>query len=153
MPRTITKLLIVAAIAVGAFGADNSLGTWKLNMEKSKFTPVPIVKSLTSTREAVEGGVKVTFTGELANGDALNGNYTAKFDGKDNPVTGAPFDTISMRQTNANTITSLAKKTGTPYKSTGRTVISKDGKTMTTTTKGTNEQGKAFHNVMVYDKQ
>src|SRR5450755_1865823 len=44
-------------VTVAAFGADNSLGTWKLNMSKSKFDPGPgPVKSLTSMREAADGG-------------------------------------------------------------------------------------------------
>jgi len=36
---------------------------------------------------------------------------------------------------------------------TGRTVISKDGKTMTTTTKGTNEEGKKSSGKFIYEKQ
>ena len=151
------KLSIAAAIASlaagTAFGADNSLGTWKLNMEKSKFSPTPIVKSLTTTREAADGGVKVTGTGEQADGTTINTSYTAKYDGSDTPVTGAPWDTIAIKQLNANILTSSAKKTDGKYRSTSRTVILKNGKTMTTTVKGTNAEGKAFTNTMVYDKQ
>ena len=44
-----------------------------------------------------------------------------------------------------NTLTDERKKTGGPYKATGRTVVSNGGKTMTTTTKGTNADGKAVH--------
>ena len=45
------KLLTVLVItAVGAFGTDESLGTWKLNMGKSKFNPTAPVKSLTTTQ-------------------------------------------------------------------------------------------------------
>jgi hypothetical protein len=39
------------------------------------------------------------------------------------------------------------------YHATARMVISKDGRTMTSTVKGTNAEGKAMNNVMVYDKQ
>ena len=46
------------------------------------------VKSLTVTREAADGGVKQTTTGEQTNGTAINASYTAKYDGKDVPVTG-----------------------------------------------------------------
>jgi hypothetical protein len=42
---------------------------------------------------------------------------------------------------------------GGKYKSTARTVISADGKTMTTTSKGTGADGKAFSSVAVFDKQ
>src|SRR6266851_649504 len=154
MWNILTKLTIGMAItAIGVFAADNSLGTWKLNMEKSKFSPSAPVKSLTSTREASDGGVKVTSTGEQADGTPINSSYTAKYDGKEYPVTGAPWDSIAIKQVNANTLTTTTKKNGGSYHATARTVISKDGKTMTTTVKGTNAEGKAFNNMLIYDKQ
>jgi hypothetical protein len=154
MRNILTKLIIGMAISgIGAFAADNSLGTWKLNMEKSKFSPAAPVKNLTSTREASDGGVKVTLTGELANGTAMNSGYTPKYDGKDYPVTGAAFDTIAVKQVNTNTFTTKLKNTGTKYSTTGRTVISKDGKTMTNTMKGTDAEGKPISYTMVFEKQ
>jgi hypothetical protein len=154
MRNILTKLIIsITFTVVGAFAADNSIGTWKLNMEKSKFTPSAPVKSLTSAREASEGGVKVTLTGELADGTALNGSYAPKYDGKDYPATGAPFNTVAVKQVNANSLTSKMKNTGTKYSTTGRSVISKDGKTMTTTMKGVGADGKPLSYTMVYDKQ
>jgi hypothetical protein len=148
-------LAIAALGALGALGADNTIATWKLNVEKSKYTPAPMpVKSLTVTREASDGGVKVTTTGEQADGTAINGSYTAKYNGTDVQVTGnAPYDTIAIKQVNANTLTDARKKTGGKYQGTSRAVISKDGKTMTTTTKGTNAAGKAFTSTFVFDKQ
>jgi hypothetical protein len=156
MRTLLTRALIALAITtIGALGADNSIGTWKLNVEKSKYTPAPMpVKSLTVTREAADGGVKQTTTGEQADGTPINASYTAKFDGKDVPVTGnAPYDTISIKQVNANTFTDARKKTGGPYQATSRLVISNGGKTMTTTTKGTNAAGKAMNSTFVFDKQ
>jgi hypothetical protein len=156
MRTILTKGLIAMAIAtIAAFGADNTIGTWKLNVEKSKYTPAPMpVKSLTATREAADGGVKQTTTGEQADGTAINASYTAKYDGKDVQVAGnAPYDTIAVKQVNANTQTDERKKTGGPYKATGHTVVSNGGKTMTTTTKGTNGQGKEFTSTFVFDKQ
>src|SRR6202171_4005969 len=125
----------LAVMTIAAFGADNSIGTWKLNVEKSKYTPVPMpLKSLTTTREAADGGVKVTNTGEQADGTALNATYTAKYDGKDTHVTGnAPYDTIAIKQVNANTFTDRRKKTDGKYRATGHSVVSNGGKTMTTT--------------------
>jgi hypothetical protein len=156
MRTLLTRTLIALAITtIGALGADNSIGTWKLNVEKSKYTPAPMpVKSLTVTRESADGGVKVTTTGEQADGTPINTSYTAKFDGKDVQVTGnAPYDTIAIKQVNANTLTDERKKTGGPYRATARTVISGGGKTMTTTAKGTNAAGKAFTQAFVFDKQ
>jgi hypothetical protein len=53
MRRMFSRALVVLAIAtVAAFGADNSIGTWKVNIAKSKFTPAPSpLKSLTSVRK------------------------------------------------------------------------------------------------------
>jgi hypothetical protein len=154
MRKALAQLTIgLTIIAVAAFAADNSLGTWKLNMEKSKFSPAAPVKSLTSIREASDGGVKVTTTGEQADGTAINASYAAKYDGNESPVTGAPYDTISIKQVNANTCTFSQKKKDAKYSVTGRSVVSKDGKTMTSTIKGMNADGKAYSATMVWDKQ
>ena len=155
--RTIFKTTLLALVitTAAAFGADNTLGTWKLNVEKSKYTPAPMpVKSLTITREASDGGVKQTVTGERTGGAAANGSYTAKYDGKEVQVAGnGPYDTIAIKQVNANTVTEERSKTGGSYKGAGRSVVSNGGKTMTTTVKGTNDQGKAFTQTFVFDKQ
>ena len=39
------------------------LGTWKINLEKSKFSPGPAPKTSTRTTEAVGQGFKTTFEG------------------------------------------------------------------------------------------
>ena len=67
--------------------------------------------------------------------------------------TGLTFDTTAIKQVNANTITEERLKKGGKYHSTVRTVVSADGKTMTSTTKGTGADGKAFTSVSVFDKQ
>jgi hypothetical protein len=156
MRTFLTKAFIALAITtIGALGADNSIGTWKLNVEKSKYTPAPMpVKSLMVTREASDGGAKVTTTGEQADGTAINASYTAKYDGKEVQITGnSPYDTIAIKQVNANTLTDERKKTGGSYLGTSRIVISGGGKTMTSTTKGTNAAGAAFASTFVFDKQ
>jgi len=71
MKRKIGTLTI--GLMLSAFGmpaADNSLGTWKRNIEKSKYNPMPQdpYKSQTMVREASGNGVKVTVTGERKDG-------------------------------------------------------------------------------------
>ena len=157
MRRMLSRFLAVLAItAVAVLGADNSIGTWKVNIAKSKYTPAPFpLKSLTSVREAVSGGVKVTNTGERADGSAINASYTAKYDGSWTTVTGtgSPYDSISIKQANANTLTYEAKQTSGKYHTSGRTVVSSDGKTMTSTSKGTDANGAAMTLKLVYEKQ
>jgi hypothetical protein len=157
MRRTLTKTLVaVAVVTVSAFGADSSIGTWKLNLDKSKYNPPPIpVKSLTSTREASKGGVKVMSTGERADGTPIKASYTTKYDGTPSSVTGsgAPYDTISIKRVDANTFTDERKNTGGSYHAKGSTVISDGGKVMTWTSEGTDPDGKPFTAVFVYEKQ
>ena len=156
MRSRLSKALIALVLTTtAALAADNTLGTWKLNVEKSKYTPAPMpVKNLTVVREASGGGVKVTVTGEQADGTAINASYTVKYDGKEVSVTGnAPYDMIAVKQVNANTLTDERMKTGGSYKATGRAVVSHGGKTMTTTTKGTNATGKEFTSTFVFEKQ
>jgi hypothetical protein len=80
MRTILTKALTALAITtIVALGADSTIGTWKLNIVKSKYDPAPMpVKRLTVTREALDGGVKVTTTAERADGTAINFSYSAK---------------------------------------------------------------------------
>jgi hypothetical protein len=155
--RTVSKLcLILVALAMTAFAADNTIGTWKLNASKSKLAANPSpLKTLTVVREASGDGVKVTNAGERSDGSKVSTTYTAKYDGTASTVTGTglQYDTISIKQVDANTLTDERKKSGGPYHATGRTVISNGGKTMTVSTKGTNADGKEFTSTNVFDKQ
>jgi hypothetical protein len=154
-PLLSKALIALVFTTIAALAADNTLGTWKLNIEKSKYTPATMpVKGLTITREASDGGVKVMTTGEQADGTAINASYTVRYDGKEVSVAGnAPYDTIAVKEVNANTLTDERKKTGGSYKATGRAVVSNGGKTMTTTTKGTNASGQEFTSTFVFEKQ
>ena len=147
--------LVIASTAT-AFAADNSLGTWKLNVEKSKYSPAPFpVKSITTTREAAHNGVKVTNTGERADGSAVNSTYTAKYDGSDSAVSGqgSPYDSVSLKQVNDNSFTYEAKNSTNKYHARGKLTVSSDGKTLTFKAKGMNADGKPMSVTLVYDKQ
>src|ERR1051326_1829749 len=104
MRAMFTRTLVALALTtIGALAADNTIGTWKLNVAKSKYTPGPMpLKSASNSREAAEGGIKVTITGERPDGTAINATYTAKYDGNEVPITGnLSYDTIAIKQLNA----------------------------------------------------
>ncbi len=148
-----TFLAATLAFTAVAWGADSNVGTWKVNVAKSKYSPGPAPKSQTLTIEANDGGIKYTAQGENAQGAPIHVEFTAKYDGMDNPVTGSPeFTSIAYKRIDAHTVESTTKKDGTVM-STSRAVISKDGKTRTLTTKGKNAAGKDVHNVVVFDRQ
>src|SRR5215813_8889771 len=103
MRKTLIKAPLVLAIAtVVALGADNTIGTWKLNFEKSKYTGAPMpVKSLILSREAVDGGVKQVSKGERPDGTPIKAEFTAKYDGKESAISGnLAYDTIAIKQVN-----------------------------------------------------
>ena len=158
MRKIFSLALFALAITttMSAWGADNSLGTWKTNIAKCRYTPAPWpVKSLTVTREAAPGGVKVTNTGMRTDGSAINASYRATYDGSSAQVTGegAPYDSMSVKQGDANTFTYEAKNSKTKYRASGRIVISGDGKTMTQTSSGLDADGKPMTLKIVFDKQ
>jgi hypothetical protein len=142
-----------AAVASAADASDPVVGTWKLNLAKSTFSPGPAPKSQTRAYVATADGIEMMYTGVAADGSAVNGRSTFKYDGKDYPITGsADYDTLSLKRIDATTVESTQKKAG---KATGKTVrtVSGDGKALTLKSKGTDAKGKAYDNVMVFDRQ
>ncbi|HEX7528268.1 MAG TPA: hypothetical protein VF425_04110, partial [Thermoanaerobaculia bacterium] len=54
-----------------ALAADNWIGTWKLNVAKSKYTPGPGPKSQTLKFEATPAGIKLSTDGVNAEGAVI----------------------------------------------------------------------------------
>jgi hypothetical protein len=134
--------------------SDPRIGTWKLNVAKSKYSPGPAPQSLTVKVEPAGQGEKTTTDFVNADGTRTTTQYTANFDGKDYPLTGSQLgaDTVSLKRIDARTTERTDKKGGKVVQTLTR-VVSQDGKTMTVTTKGTNAQGQAVNNVVVFEKQ
>ena len=153
--RTRTILLTLVACfmaAVAAFAADASVGTWKLNSAKSKFTP-GTPKNDTVIVEVAGANMKITVDGTDGDGKPAHNTWTGKFDSKDYAVTGDPAsDMRSYTAVNDHTWT-LAQKKGGKVTTTGRIVVSPDGKSRTVTVTGTDPQGKKIASTAVYDKQ
>lgn len=142
--------LVASAVAVAA--DDPQTGTWKLNVEKSKYAgPAPKANTLTITAD--EKTYKVHAEGVDAQGKPTLTDFTAGFDGKDVAAKPLPYgDTVSVKRIDANTVEVTMKKGGKTLV-TVTSVVSKDGKTRTSTFHGKDEAGKDVHNVAVYDKQ
>src|SRR5271156_2190653 len=93
--RRICVLMIVAllpslALSAASGAQENpAVGTWKLDVEKSKFSPGPAPKSAKLVIEAAGESVKTSYE-EIEGDDSHTGyEYTAALDGKDYPLTGA----------------------------------------------------------------
>ena len=148
-----TVLLVALVFNVSAAPADEHSGTWKMNPTKSNYSPGPAPKSITVKIVSDADNMKLTSDGIDAAGNPTHVEYTAKYDGKDYPITGIPnADTVALERLDASTIRSTTKK-GDQVVMTVTSVISKDGKTRTATFKGKNAEGLDVNNVVVYDKQ
>jgi hypothetical protein len=143
----------LVGFAATLIAADPSVGTWKLNTAKSKYSPGPAPKSATITYEETADGIKRMGESVDADGNKTSFEYTAKYDGKDYPVTGSDtIDMIALKRINDHSTEATLKKSGKVV-STARRVVSKDGKTLTLTITGTNAKGQNVKNVAVYEKQ
>jgi hypothetical protein len=156
MKRTLRLTLVLVAAATMALAADNTLGTWKRNIAKSNSAPgLSPITNVTVTREAIDGGAKITIKGERADGSKIDAVINAKYDGTPVTVmgTGLVYDTVAIKQVNANTLTETRTKNGTKYHVNVRLVVSADGKTATVTQEGTDADGKPITTTVVLDKQ
>ena len=153
------KHLLTAIAIVGLAGAaplaqspDPMLGTWKLNVEKSKSS----YKSGTSLIEAAGDGVKVTADLVGADGTAYHWTWTAKYDGKDVPITGTtpfgPGAVAALTRVDAHTAKIVGKRNGEVIL-TQTIVTSADGKSRTVTTRSKDAKGQPVETMSVYDKQ
>lgn len=155
LSAALSLVLATSAAMLAQAQKDAHIGTWKLNVAKSKFNPGPGYKSETRTYTPTADGYK--FEGERVNPDGSTQKYgfTVKYDNKDYLVTGKEpggADTIAVKLVDASNIESTSKK-GRDVLYTSRVVVSRDGKVMTITTKGKNPDGEPFDNIQVYDRQ
>jgi hypothetical protein len=157
LTAVVVALLSLSAVALTAQTkpADPWLGTWKVDLAKSTFSPGPApTVAATMTIERSGSGMKTTITNVDAEGKPVPTETLWAFDGKDNPVKGAqaPNTTAAYKRIDDRTFEVTSKVDGKTTVIT-RIVVSADGKTLTATQTGTNPQGQSVKNVIVGVKQ
>jgi hypothetical protein len=159
MKQLIYLTLACAAFAIATLGAsttadDNNIGTWTLNVARSKFDPGPTPKSQTLKIEGWDDdGVKYTSDGMDAEGKPTHSELQAKYDGKFYEYKGNPdADRVAYKRIDPNTL-HVTTQLGGKQNSSGMIVVSKDGRTRTLTQVGTNAKGQKVNNVIVYERQ
>ncbi len=160
MKRTLKVIVVVSLMMLSSgmlLAQENPfVGTWKLNLAKSKFTGLPAMKNETRTVAAQGTGLKVSFDGTAADGSKFSYSYTTNLDGKATPITGsgvpAGADMYASKRVDANTYTTTWLKGGKEI-GMSRSVVAKDGKVTTITLKVADTGGKPISGVTVFDKQ
>jgi hypothetical protein len=149
-----SALLVVTSTAHGQ-APDPWIGTWKVNLAKSTYSPGPAPKTAgTAKIESAPNGIKITIDGADAKGQPIHTESVSTFDGKDTPVDGAPAlnTTEALKRIDGRTFEAQGKVGGKPTVTT-RVVVSADGKTMTATQNGQDIKGQAIKNVIVLERQ
>jgi hypothetical protein len=152
---TLTVLLtvVIPIISLSAQTTDAALGTWKLNVAKSRYEPGPAPKEQILTYEAAGRAVRVTSQTVDAQGNNVIIQYSATYDEQAYPVSGGvDFDTTSLKSIDPFTVEGT-RKLGGKFVQTFTRVVSPDRKTLTITTTGTNARGQRVNNVVIYERQ
>jgi hypothetical protein len=152
MTNVLAGARAVERTEASAAADDPLLGAWKLNIEKSRFTPGPGWRSQVRVYRAVATGITVEWTGVDAGGEKMQVSYTYAYDGRDYPMNGsANYETLNAVRIDARTGRSEEKRAG---KIVGIAVrsVSPDGKTLTITDDGVSRKGQAFSQVLVFDR-
>ena len=135
--------------------AQNQLfvGTWKVDVAKSRYEPGAAPKSETLRFEPVGEGFKVSLDGVNQQGP-YHSEATAKFDGVDVPVVATPARqaafTYAFSRIDDRTWEIVIKVNG-ERRLTVRNVVSEDGKTMKGVSTVINQR--QINQVVIYEKQ
>src|SRR5437870_5508440 len=144
-------LAVCLATGTACLAANAQMGTWKLNVKKSKLGNGK-ARNNTVVYSSNLFQTKVTIDGTDEKGKPAHNEWTGRFDGKDYAVTGDPTsDMRSYRKIDDRTMDFTVKKGG-KVTITGRIVVAPDGKTRTVTASGMGPEGTTFHNTAVFDK-
>ncbi len=159
MRRIAFVFTLAALLPLMAAEKSPAVGTWKLNVEKSKFLPGPPPKSATLVIEDQGESLKTSYEEVESDGSQAGYGYTAMMDGKDYPLTGSSrpdrlrgAETVALRRDGSHAYGGMFKKSGQVLM-TDMTTVSKDGKTLKRIVNGVDSKGQRVTLTTVWDKQ
>jgi hypothetical protein len=146
-------VLLTACSHAGSAQNDPLIGTWELNLTKSKYDPGPPPQRSTMHYEPAGQGFRDTVSGIDAQGRPTTSVFMMIYDGKFYPTTGViGYDASAFTRVDDYTVTYIRTLAGKQV-ATGTRILSHDGKTLTFTGTGTTADGRPYNNVIVFDKQ
>jgi hypothetical protein len=159
--KTITRVVglgVLVFIAPQFAMAQNErfVGTWKVNVAKSRYQPAASApKSETLRFNAVGDRITLSLEGVNRQGP-YRSESTGKFDGVDVPVYGAPLPqaalTYAFSRIDDHTWEIVIKINGEP-RILVHNVVSDDGQTMKGVWRATTNQGRSTFDEVLYEKQ
>ena len=152
MKRLLSLILLAAVFfAAPAFAADPIVGSWKLNVAKSKLADAALTGG---TRVYTEANGLYTLDQKLTGADGKEKSSRTQYrDGKEEKqAPGGPTDVTVAKKIDANTWDFDLKKAGKVVGHVHR-VVSVDGKTLTVHNAGAKLSGAGGDETLVFDKQ
>ena len=159
LPSASTIAFVVAfplgVLSIEAQSTDPWIGSWRLNMLKSVYSPgpLPTVKSQIVTHEAVPNGIRTVIESVGADGKVGRTEITAMFDGKEYELKGAANPTTRVYRRIDNRSFEYVERVNGRVTVTTKVEISPDGKTRTNTTTGITPQGRKVNNVVISERE
>ena len=159
MRNLLAHSILAVVVAIGSISIaaaaepDPVVGTWKLNVLKSKFTAGAPLKSQTRIYSQSGDNISLVMNSVGVDGKETMTTTTYQLGGLEFPIQGtADYDTLTGKQVDSHTAKFALKRSG---KVVGRTtrVVSKDEHTLTVRTKLTGANGDKTDNVLVFDRQ
>ena len=148
----LTLVVFAVLTAFAQSPLENFLGTWRLNVEKSKATPGPGPTTVNTRTYEDRGGGVLRVTSRSLEGKVTNHYEVTPADGRYYPFRDGL--TIAYTIVDPYTIDFTFKEGGRLLTDRGgRQTFSTDGKTKTIVRKGINAQGQATITTLVYEKQ
>ncbi len=154
MKKALSLITLAGVLFAGpALAADPIVGSWKLNVAKSKFSPGAELTAGSRVYTEVNGTytLEQKFTGKDGKETSSRVQYREGEDLKQaSPVAGA--DTTHAKKVDANTWDFELKKDGKAVGHVHR-VVSADGKTLTVHNTGTRVNGATGDETLVFERQ
>lgn len=156
-PLLTGALAVAALVAVGASQSakpakeEPIVGTWRLNVTKSRYLPGPGPVSETRTYKRGPNGVEGTILRRFPDGRSERIEYVAEYD-REYPVIGTEdYDHILLKRIDERTAEAVLSHAGRVY-GTARRMIAPSGNTMTITLRRETASGDVVMNTAVYER-
>jgi len=130
---------------------DYIIGTWQLNVARSKYSPGPGPISETRTYGRGPNGIEGTIQRRFRDGRSERIEYVAEYD-REYPVMGTEdYDHILMKRITSRMAEAVLSHAGRVY-GTARRVIDESGRTMTISFKREVSSALTVNNTAIYEK-
>jgi len=143
------------APALSAQGAkDPVIGKWLLDPVTSTFSGAVPEKRVLTFEAVGADAIKQIVDTTGANGATDRSEFTAKFDGKDVPITNSVLDFVSLKRVSPTKVERSGKRRSSKDEivETQARELSADGKTLTVTTQGTDFDGNEYSSTQVFKR-